>query len=147
MILVFKKYRFVIATLVFAAILLTIIVGLFSIDNSTNRMICEYVESLGWKINSSPTEISHLTIPEEFDAVYETYNAVQISSGFDLTPFKGKNVVRYSYKVLNHNRSQDSEVIVSVFVYDSRIIAADICSTDMNGFMHGITETVNIKNQ
>ncbi len=145
MILIFKKYRFIIAMLIFAVILLAIIVGLFSIDNSTNRMICEYIESLGWQIDSSPEEISHLTIPREFDAVYETYNAVQISSGFDLTPFKGKNVVRYSYKVLNHNKSQESEIIVSVFVYDSRIIAADICSTDANGFMHGITETANIK--
>ena len=145
MILVLKKYRFIVATLVFALIILAVIIGLFSIDSATNRMVCEYVESLGWEINSSPVEISHLAIPREFDAVYETYNAVQKSSGFDLTPFRGKSVARYSYRVLNHKQSETTEVIVSVFVYDKRIIAADICSTDSNGFMHGITETVNIK--
>lgn len=145
MIFIFKKHRFAIAMLVFSLILLAVIVGLFSIDDSTNRMICKYVESLGWRIDASPMEISHLTLPKEFDGIYETYNAVQISSGFDLTPFKGKSVVRYSYKVLNHKRSQETDVIVSVFVYDSRIIAADICSSDADGFMHGITETTNIK--
>jgi len=147
MIVVFRKYRFLLAMLVFAVVLLVVIVGLFSIDNSTNRMIREYVEGLGWQIDASPMEISHLTIPDKFDAVYQTYNSVQTASGFDLTPFKGKNVARYSYRVLNHKRSADSEVIVSVFVYDSRIIAADICSTDSNGFMHGITETANIQNE
>lgn len=147
MIVVFKKYRFLIAMLAFAIILLVVIVGLFSIDNTTNRMIREYVEGLGWRIESSPVEISHLTIPESFDAVYQTYNSVQTASGFDLEPFKGKNVARYSYKVLNHKRSADSEVIASIFVYDSRIIAADICSTDSNGFMHGITETANIQQE
>ncbi len=147
MIVVFRKYRFMIAMFVFALILLAVIIGLFSIDNSTNRMIREYLENIGWQTEASPTEISHLTIPENFDAVYQTYNSVQTASGFDLEPFKGKNVARYSYRVLNHKRSADSEVIVSVFVYDSRIIAADICSTDSNGFMHGITETENIQNE
>lgn len=145
MILVLKKYRFIIATLVFAAVLLLIIVGLFSIDNATNRMVIDYVESLGWKIEQSPLEISHLTVPNSFDAVYDTYNSIQLNSGFDLVPFKGKNVSRYSYRVLNHEKSDTTEVIVSVLVYDSRIIAGDICSTEANGFMHSITETAHIK--
>lgn len=140
-----KKHKLVLGTILFAAILLIIIVGLFSIDNATNQMIVDYIESLGWQIDYSPIEISHLTLPEEFDEVYETYNAVQITSGFDLTEFKGKSVSRYSYRVRNHTKSDEVEVIANVFVYENRIIAGDICSAAMNGFMHGITETVNIK--
>ena len=145
MIMVFKKFKFIIAMLVFAFIILAVIVSLFSIDSSTNRMICDYIEGLGWQINTSPCEISHLTIPREFDAVYDTYNAIQKNSGFDLESFKGKNVVRYSYNVLNHEHSDSGGVIVSVFICDGEIIAADICSTDSNGFMHGIGETGYIK--
>lgn len=145
MILVLKKYRFVIATLAFAAVLLLIIVGLFSIDNATNRMVIDYIEGLGWEIEQSPLEISHLTVPGSFDAVYDTYNSIQLNSGFDLTQFKGKNVSRYSYKVLNHESSDKTEVIANVIVYDSRIIAGDICSAEANGFMHSITETSHIK--
>ena len=145
MILVFRKYKFIFATLVFAAVLLAIIIVLYSIDNSTNRMVTDYIESLGWKVEQSPVEISHLKIPTDFDAVFDTYNSIQISSGFNLMPFRGKSVSRYSYKVLNHKRSENTDVIASVLVYDSRIIAGDISSTEKNGFMHGITETDNIK--
>ncbi len=139
-----KKYRYIIASLSFAVILLMIIVGLFSIDNATNEMIVDYIEELGWEIEATPKEITHLTIPEHFDVVYETYNAVQKHSGFKFEEFKGKNVTRYTYLVLNHKESQNSRVVAGVFVYEDTIIAGDISSTDMNGFMHAITETSNI---
>ncbi len=140
-----KKYRYIIATLAFASILLIIIVGLFSIDNATNEMIVDYIEGLGWEIEPTPKEITHLTLPESFDVVYETYNAVQKHSGFNFEEFKGKNVTRYTYLVLNHKESEKSRVVAGVFVYDDTIIAGDISSTDMNGFMHAITETSNIR--
>lgn len=141
-----KRHRFVFAAAGFAAVLLVVIVGLFSIDNATNQMVVDYIESLGWQIDPSPTEISHLTIPASFDAVYTTYNAVQIGSGFDLTEYRGKKVSRYSYRVLNHKSSGEREVIASVLVYENRIIAGDISSADMNGFMHALTETENLIN-
>lgn len=144
MILFIRKHRFILAAFGFAAVPLVIIIGLFSIDNATNQMVVDYIESLGWRINPSPVEISHLTIPQSFDAVYSTYNAVQTGSGFDLTPFRGKKVSRYSYKVLNHRESAKSEVTASVLVYENRIIAGDISSSAMNGFMHALTETSNI---
>ncbi len=139
------KNRYIAGTLAFAVVIFIIILGVFSIDNSTNRMIVEYVSQLGWQINPSPAEISHLTIPGEFDAVYETYNAVQKASGFDLTPFKGKNVTRYTYVVQNHAESEKSHVMLGVLVYEKKIIAGDISSVDSEGFLHGITEISKIK--
>ena len=141
-----RKYRYVFACIAFAVVILMIIIGLFSIDNSTNKMIVEYLEGLGWRIEPNPREISHLTIPNEFDAVYETYNAVQKHSGFDLTPFQGKKVTRYTYSVLNHKESNSAQVVAGVFVYEDTIIAGDISSTEMNGFMHSVNETSNIIN-
>ncbi len=139
------KNRYIAGTFAFAVVIFIIIFGVFSIDNSTNRMIVEYVTGLGWQINPSPAEISHLTIPSEFDAVYETYNAVQKVSGFDLTPFKGKSVVRYTYLVQNHAESDKCRVMLGILVYDKRIIAGDISSVDSGGFLHGITEISKIK--
>lgn len=144
MILLLKKYRFVLAALGFAAAIMLVIFTLFSIDNSTNKMIVEYLEGIGWEVEDSPVEIAHLTLPERFDTVYETYNAVQTESGYDMSPFKGKNVSRYSYRVINHKRSASVEVIANIFVYENRIIAGDISSTALNGFMHGLNETENI---
>ena len=139
-----KRYKYVFAVLTFAVILLMIIVGLFSVDNSTNEVIVDYIEDLGWEIEATPKEITHLTIPKQFDAVYETYNAVQKRSGFDLEEFKGKKVTRYTYRVLNHKESKNTRVVAGVFVFENTIIAGDISSTDMNGFLHAITETSNI---
>ena len=144
MILLLKKYRFVLAALGFAAAIMLVIFTLFSIDNSTNKMIVEYLEGIGWEVEDSPVEIAHLTLPERFDTVYETYNAVQTESGYDMSPFKGKSVSRYSYRVINHKRSASVEVVANIFVYENRIIAGDISSTAPNGFMHGLNETENI---
>ncbi len=137
--------RYIFATLLFAAVLFAVIFGVFHIDNSTNSMIVEYAENLGWEINPSPAQISHFVIPENFDAVFETYNALQKSSGFDLSEFKGKRVSRYTYEVKNHIQSANSQVFLGIIVFESRIIAGEISSTDSDGFMHGITETSNIR--
>ncbi|MBQ9756813.1 MAG: DUF4830 domain-containing protein [Clostridia bacterium] len=139
-----KKHRFVFATIAGAVVIIMIIAGLFSIDNATNDMIVKYIETLGWQIDSVPSEITHLTLPEHFDAVYETYSAVQTHSGFPFADFKGKRVTRYTYNVLNHKNSKTSKVTAGVFVYENTIIGAEISSGDMNGFMHAITETANI---
>ena len=137
--------RYIFATLLFSLVLFAVIFGVFHIDNSTNRMIVEYAQNLGWEINPSPAQISHFVIPAQFDAVFETYNALQKSSGFDLSEFKGKRVTRYIYEVKNHIQSQNSKVFLGIIVFENRIIAGEISSTDANGFMHGIAETSNIK--
>ncbi len=134
------KNRFLIGTLAFAAVIFAVILGVFSVDDATNRMIVEYATNLGWQIDPSPIEISHLALPKTFDSVYEAYNALQKASGFDLEEFKGKTAVRYTYKVKNHKESSRGDVIMNILVYEKRIIAGDISSRDSGGFMHGITE-------
>ncbi len=134
-----NKYLF--AVIAVSAVIMLIIFGLFRIDNSTNLMIVEYLNSLGWQVEENPTEISHLTIPTDFDAVYQTYNTMQKASGFNLEDFKGKSVTRYSYRVLNHQSSASTEVAANIFVYGSTIIAGDICSVEDDGFMHSVSDT------
>ena len=140
----FKKHRYLFAAFVFALAILAISYGVFSVDSSTNNMIVEYACNLGWKINPSPVSISHFVVPQQFDAVFETYNALQKESGFDLSPFKGKQVCRYTYEVQNHVHSKDSNVFLGIIVFENRIIAGEISSTDINGFMHTVTSVQNI---
>ena len=131
-----RKNRFMIAFLLIIVLLLIVIVGLFRVDNSTNLMIIEYMDELGWEIDHNPSEISHLTVPGKFDAVYRAYNDIQKTAGFDLEDFGGKKVTRYSYRVLNHKHSKDMAVFANIFVYENIIIAGDISSPDENGFIH-----------
>jgi len=107
-------------------------------DNVKNAKIIDYIESSGWAIEQSSIEISHLTIPREFDAIFQNYNAYQKEAGFDLTSFKGARATRYSYRILNHRYSGITTVRANVLVVNDEIIAADISSTE---FMHAITNT------
>lgn len=140
-----RKHRRTVAFAMVSAAVLFVIISRFYVDDSTNDMIVGYMQGLGWKIENRPTEITHITIPEEFDAVYRAYNAMQKPAGFDLEDYRGKEVTRYSYRVLNHSSSDDVEVVAGIFVYGNTVIAGDISSLDKDGFMHSIADVSNIE--
>jgi len=135
-----RKNRFVLSTVAAGVVFIAVIIGFHSIDSSLNRKIVEYIESFGWQIEQTPIEISYLTIPRTFDAVFENYNLYQKEAGLDLSSFKGARAVRYSYRVLNHASSADFTVRANVIVVNQKIVAADINSNDLGGFMHAIND-------
>lgn len=130
-----KKYRVILTALLAAILAILVIFGMFSIDSATNSLAISYIENLGWQIEQRPAEISHITLPEDFDIIYQTYNALQKESGFDLTPYKGQRLARYSYRVLNHEKSAQEEIRANVFVFQQQIVAADISTASAGGFM------------
>lgn len=140
---VIRRNRLILSAVFAAAVLVAVIVGLYSLDNKTNDMSRGCIESYGWVVSHEPVEISHLVIPAEFDSVYAAYNDLQKESGFDLLPYKGKKASRYSYRVLNHVIS-DEPVAANVLVCDKSVIGADISSGGANGFMHAISDTAQI---
>ena len=102
-----KRNKGVFFVIGFSVVLIMIIVGLFRIDNSINHIITDYVQGLGWRVEDSPQEIIHMTLPQKFDAVYQAYNTIQKNAGFEFEKYRGKKVIRYSYKVLNHRLSDE----------------------------------------
>ena len=80
-----------------------------------------------------------LIIPPEFDEVYEKYNAIQKEQGFDLTKYQGKRVKRWTYAIKNYpGYAADSGCIhANLLVYEGQVIGGDVCSVELNGFMHG----------
>lgn len=78
-----------------------------------------------------------MVIPETFGDVYQNYNAIQTEQGFDLSKFKGKQVTRSTYSVLNYPE-QKEYIRANLLIYNDEIIGGDICSVyAKNGFMHG----------
>lgn len=135
-----KKRRIILTALLAAALAILVIFGMFSVDSATNNLAISYIENLGWEIEQRPAEISHITLPEDFDIIYQTYNALQKESNFDLTAYKGQRVARYSYRVLNHAQSGQEEIRANVFVLHQQVVAADISTASAGGFMHAITD-------
>lgn len=139
-----KKYKYKIIFILAAIIVITVVFALFSVDNITNSKNIEYISSFGWVTETSPKDISHLTIPEELNALYKTYSDTASIDGSSLSEYCGKNVTRYSYRVLNHKLSSTGRIRADVFVYKSQIIAADITDLSKNGKTISISDTTDL---
>jgi hypothetical protein len=69
----------------------------------------------------------------------KTYNEVQKQQGLDLEKYKGKDVIRYTYEITNYP-GEEGKVLANLIVYKNRVIGGDICSADVNGFIHGFAK-------
>lgn len=97
----------------------------------------EFLRSFGWEVETKPIEEADVTIPAEFDKVFKAYNELQREQGFDLTKYQKKQVKRYTYRVTNYP-NYSGEVYLSILMSKNKVIGADICSADANGFIHGL---------
>ena len=99
---------------------------------SDNDARVEFLKSQGWEVAASPTQSGQVRIPQATSDVYERYNALQKSQGYDLTQYAGQTVMRYVYKVNNYPGATDP-VYATVLVYKNQIIGGDITDTSAKG--------------
>ena len=97
-----------------------------------------FIASLGWEVDPEPVEVVELVVPKEFDDVYTAYNEMQRAQGYDLEKYQGKRAKRYTYVVHNYP-GYEGGVRLNLVVQGNRIIAGDVCSLEVEGFMHGFT--------
>ena len=102
----------------------------------TNDDRVAFLSQFGWTVNPEPIEIVETQIPKNFDNVFSTYNELQKRQDLDLSDYKGKNVVRYTYEITNYP-DYNGKVLANLIIYKNRVIGGDICSADVNGFIHG----------
>lgn len=103
---------------------------------STDPARAEFLRSFGWEVSDTPEETCEVTVPPRFDAVYEGYNDIQKKQGLDLSRYRGKKVMRYTYRVMNYP-GYEGEVLASILLYKNRVVGGDICSAEASGFLHG----------
>lgn len=103
---------------------------------SNNDSRVKFLTDLGWEVSTSPVESSQVRIPQEQTEVYERYNALQKSQGYDLSQYAGKTVMRYVYKVNNFPGATEP-VYATLLVYKNKIIGGDITNTAAKGAVQG----------
>ena len=108
--------------------------GATPVTNNDARV--EFLKKFGWEVSSSPTESSQVRIPEAASEVFDRYNRLQKSQGYDLTTYAGKNVMRYVYKVNNYPGATDP-VYATVLVYKNQVVGGDITDTAAGGKVQG----------
>lgn len=102
--------------------------------NSEERI--GFLSQFGWEVQVEPIEVSEITIPSKFNDTYENYNNIQKEQGLDLSKYKNKTCIKYTYQVLNYKNAPGG-IRANILVLNNKVIGGDICSVELNGFMHG----------
>lgn len=102
----------------------------------SNEDRINFLKQFGWEVEAQPLKEQEVVIPKEFDKVLSAYNEIQRKQGLDLSSFKKKSVMRYTYAITNYP-DYEGAVYVNILVYRNTVIAGDVCSADVNGFVHG----------
>ncbi len=110
---------------------------------SNNDARVAFLKSFGWDVTTSPVESSQVRIPAESNEVFDRYNQLQKSQGYDLSTYAGKTVMRYVYKINNYPNATEP-VYATLLVYKNQIIGGDVTDTAAKGVVRGFkmpTET------
>ena len=102
----------------------------------TNDDRVAFLSQFGWTVNPVAVEEIEVNIPEKFDKVFVGYNEIQKRQGLDLSKYKGKKVMRYTYEITNYTDSSE-RVYANIIVYRNNVIGGDVCSANVGGFIHG----------
>lgn len=103
----------------------------------SNEDRVNFLAQFGWTVAQEPLEQVAVTIPDEFDAVFLEYNNLQKELGLDLSRYKRRDVVRYTYQITNYP-GYDGIVYANLLIYKNKVIGGDICSADVNGFVYSL---------
>ena len=99
----------------------------------TNEARVAYLTQLGWAVKSEPVEILQLWLPETLEAEpFASYNMLQLSQGFDMTPHCAHAVTRYTYTVTNPPQG-GVPCQANLYVCEGALIAGDIVTLGEGG--------------
>jgi len=99
---------------------------------SDNDSRIAFLQGFGWQVSTSPVSSGQVKIPDTQSAVYQRYNELQKSQGYDLSKYAGQTVMRYVYKITNYPGATDP-VYATVLVFQGQIIGGDVTNTAAKG--------------
>ena len=105
----------------------------YSTSAADEEEIQKFAEQFGLKTKKEPVFVKEITIPEQFNEVYEHYNDIQKSVGLDLEKYKKAKCRLLSYRLDGYNG--DDRVLLNLIICDDRVVAGDISEEKYNGFM------------
>ena len=111
--------------------------GVYAIGEGEDA-VKAFLEGFGWQVADEPATVKEIFIPKSFDEVYDRYNEeIQIPQGCDLRRYAGLKATLFCFEVLNY--PDEDAVFANVLVHENIVIGGDICSSRLDGFMHGFS--------
>ena len=105
-----------------------------AVANNDDRV--HFLSGFGWEVTTSPVESSQVRIPAQSSEVFDRYNALQKSQGYDLSQYAGKTVMRYVYKINNYPGATEP-VYATLLISKNQIIGGDVTNTAAKGAIQG----------
>lgn len=102
----------------------------------SNDARVKFLTDFGWDVTTSPKESSRVRIPEDTSEVFERYNALQKTQGYDLSKYAGKTVMRYVYQINNYPGAVNP-VYATLLVHKNQVIGGDVTDTSAGGHIRG----------
>lgn len=97
----------------------------------------DFLSNLGCEIYDEEAKEKVIIIPNEFSDVYENYNDLQKTAGYDLSKYKNEECTVYTYRVKHYKPFGDDDyAMANLIVYRGRIIGGDISSAKIDGKMY-----------
>ena len=139
-----KKIAIILAGIIVVAAALILLLGggddtatttaATSVSNNDDRV--KFLSGFGWEVTTSPVESSQVRIPETSSEVFDRYNSLQKSQGYDLTAHAGTTVMRYVYKVNNYPGATEP-VYATLLISKNQVIGGDVTDTAAKGVIRG----------
>ena len=144
MILHISKRRFIGVASIFAVVAAAAVVlaGCFADKEETITLVdttamVEYLQELGWQVESDPIETLDLQLPQQLTESWGDYAAMQDEQGFPFTDYAGQPIRRYTFRVTNYP-GVESGVQANLYLCEDVLIGGDIVATGKGGFQHGL---------
>ena len=112
----------------------TVSTGITSVASNDDRV--NFLSGFGWEVTNSPVESSQVRIPEQASEVFDRYNSLQKSQGYDLSDYAGTIVMRYVYQVNNYPGATEP-VYATLLISKNQVIGGDVTDTAAKGVIQG----------
>ncbi len=112
----------------------TVPTGSASVASNDDRV--NFLSSFGWEVTNSPVGSNQVRIPKERSEVFDRYNALQKTQGYDLTPYAGTTVMRYVYQINNYPGATEP-VYATRLISKNQVIGGDVTDTAAKGQIRG----------
>lgn len=139
-----KKIAIILAGIVAVVALLIILLGggsdqavstgVTSVANNDDRV--NFLSGFGWEVINSPVESSQVRIPDQTSEVFDRYNTLQKSQGYDLSAYEGQTVMRYVYQINNYPGATEP-VYATLLISKNKVIGGDVTNTAAKGVIQG----------
>lgn len=73
-----------------------------NVTAATNEDRLAFLSGFGWNVSVDPVDTQQVRIPDQPSEVFDRYNDLQKSQGFDLSQYAGQTATRYVYEILNY---------------------------------------------